>query len=37
MARACYSGLATHVEFTMPIAAPGEAAPRAILADLKQP
>jgi hypothetical protein len=36
--RARYSGLATHLEFTMPLAAPGEAATlRAILAELKRP
>jgi alkanesulfonate monooxygenase SsuD/methylene tetrahydromethanopterin reductase-like flavin-dependent oxidoreductase (luciferase family) len=36
--RARYSGLATHLEFTMPLAAPGEAdALRAILAELKRP
>jgi alkanesulfonate monooxygenase SsuD/methylene tetrahydromethanopterin reductase-like flavin-dependent oxidoreductase (luciferase family) len=36
--RARYSGLATHLEFTMTITAPGEVdALRAILAELKQP
>jgi len=36
--RARYSGLATHLEFTMALATPGEVdAPRAILAELKQP
>jgi alkanesulfonate monooxygenase SsuD/methylene tetrahydromethanopterin reductase-like flavin-dependent oxidoreductase (luciferase family) len=33
-----YGGLATHLEFTMPLAMPGEAdALRAILAELKRP
>jgi alkanesulfonate monooxygenase SsuD/methylene tetrahydromethanopterin reductase-like flavin-dependent oxidoreductase (luciferase family) len=33
-----YSGLATHLEFTMPVGAPGEGgAVRAILAELKRP
>ena len=36
--RARYSGLATHLEFTMALATPGEVdAPRAILAELKRP
>jgi probable F420-dependent oxidoreductase len=36
--RARYSGLATHLEFTMPVATPGEAdSLRAILAELKRP
>ena len=36
--RARYSGLATHLEFTMPLAAPGEVdALSAILAGLKRP
>jgi alkanesulfonate monooxygenase SsuD/methylene tetrahydromethanopterin reductase-like flavin-dependent oxidoreductase (luciferase family) len=36
--RARYSGLATHLEFTMALATPGEVdALRAILAELKRP
>ena len=36
--RARYSGIATHLEFTMPLAAPGEMdALSAILAELKRP
>jgi alkanesulfonate monooxygenase SsuD/methylene tetrahydromethanopterin reductase-like flavin-dependent oxidoreductase (luciferase family) len=35
--RARYGGLATHLEFTMPLAAPGEVdALRAILTELKR-
>ena len=37
-AKPANSGLATHLEFTMPLGAPGEVeALRALLAELKQP